>query len=50
MSKRNDEEERLHTEISRLEGILAEARAEIRRGEEATRGPVSPGKRAIELD
>jgi predicted nucleic acid-binding Zn-ribbon protein len=37
-------------EITRLEGSLAEARAEVRRAEEATRGVVSEGKRAIEIE
>jgi hypothetical protein len=40
----------LRSEISRLEGALAEARAEVRKAEEATRGPVSSGKRPIEIE
>jgi hypothetical protein len=40
----------LRTEISRLEGALAEARAEVRRAEEATKGDVTPGKRPIEME
>ena len=40
----------LRGEISRLEGSLAEARLEVRRAEEATRGAVETGKRAIEMD
>ena len=40
----------LRGEITRLEGALAEARAEVRRADEATRGPVTPGKRAIEIE
>jgi hypothetical protein len=40
----------LRTEISRLEGALAEARAEVRKAEEATRGNVAPGKRPIEME
>lgn len=40
----------LRGEITRLEGSLAEARAEVRRAEEATRGVVSEGKRAIEIE
>jgi hypothetical protein len=40
----------LRGEITRLEGSLAEARAEVRRAEEATRGAVSEGKRAIEIE
>jgi outer membrane murein-binding lipoprotein Lpp len=40
----------LRSEISRLEGALAEARAEVRRADEATRGQVTPGKRAIEIE
>jgi hypothetical protein len=40
----------LRAELSRLEGELADARAQLRRGEEATRGSVQPGKRAIEIE
>lgn len=40
----------LRGEISRLEGALADARAEVRRAEEATRGSVEAGKRAIEIE
>jgi len=40
----------LRGEISRLEGALAEARAEVRRADEATHGEVREGKRAIELE
>lgn len=40
----------LRGEITRLEGALAEARAEVRRAEEATHGTVTPGKRAIEIE
>jgi hypothetical protein len=47
--KKQELEGELRGEISRLESALAEARAEVRRAEEATRGVVSPGKRAIEL-
>jgi multidrug resistance efflux pump len=45
-----EQEAGLRTEISRLEGALAEARAEVRKAEEATRGNVSPGKRPIEME
>jgi hypothetical protein len=45
---RNDDS--LRGEISRLEGQLAEARAEVRKAEEATRGEVSDGKRPIEIE
>lgn len=48
--RKQELEAELRTEISRLEGSLAEARAEVRRADEATRGTVSAGKRAIELD
>jgi prophage tail gpP-like protein len=47
---RGEQEAVLRTEISRLEGALAEARAEVRKAEEATRGIVSPGKRPIEME
>jgi len=40
----------LREEISRLEGALAQARAELRRAEEATRGEVHPGQRPIEVE
>jgi hypothetical protein len=40
----------LREEISRLEGQLAEARAEVRRSEEATRGETGQGKRPIEVE
>jgi hypothetical protein len=40
----------LREEISHLEGQLAEARAEVRRAEEATRGQVASGKRPIEIE
>lgn len=40
----------LREEISHLEGQLAEARAQVRRSEEATRGEVSAGKRPIEVE
>ena len=45
-----DHEGSLRAEISRLEGLLAEARAEVRRAEEATRAELTPGHRAIELE
>ncbi len=45
-----DQEGALRVEITRLEGLLAEARAEVRRAEEATRAELTPGKRAIELE
>ncbi len=45
-----DHEGMLRAEISRVEGLLAEARAEVRRAEEATRADLTPGKRAIELE
>lgn len=48
--RKEELEGELHAEISRLEGALAEARAEVRRAEEATHGVVSPGLRAIELE
>ncbi len=40
----------LREEISHLEGQLAEARAEVRRSEEATRGETGAGKRPIEVE
>ena len=40
----------LRGDVSRLEGELAEARARMRKDEEATRGPISPGKRPIEIE
>jgi hypothetical protein len=45
-----DHEGMLRAEISRVEGLLAEARAEVRRAEEATRADLTPGRRAIELE
>lgn len=45
-----DGEGGLRAEISRLEGLLADARAEVRRAEEATRAELTPGLRAIELE
>jgi chromosome segregation ATPase len=43
-------ESQLRGEISRLEGSLAQARAEARKVEAATRGDVQPGKRPIEIE
>jgi hypothetical protein len=40
----------LLSRVNELERELEQARREVRRGEEATRGAVSPGLRAIELD
>jgi hypothetical protein len=48
--RRSDLESELRSEISRLEGALAEARAEVRKAEEATKGDVKPGKRPIEIE
>lgn len=48
--RKQELEGELRGEISRLEGALAEARAEVRRAEEATRGEITPGKRAIEME
>jgi RNase P subunit RPR2 len=48
--RKQELESELRSEISRLEGSLAEARAEVRKADEATRGAISPGKRAIELE
>jgi len=48
--RRKELEQDLRSEISRLEGALADARAEVRRAEEATHGAVSEGKRPIELE
>jgi len=48
--QRTDREQSLREEISRLEGALADARAEVRRADEATRGAVEPGKRLIEIE
>ena len=48
--RRGDVEVELRDEISRLEGALAEARTEVRKAEEATRGEVHAGKRAIEIE
>lgn len=45
-----DHEGELRAEISRLEGLLAAARAEVRRAEEATRTELTPGLRAIEME
>ena len=49
-ARASDTEQALREEISHLEGQLAEARAEVRRSEEATRGEVSAGKRPIEVE
>ncbi len=49
-ARQSDVEQALREEISHLEGQLAEARAEVRRSEEATRGVVEPGKRPIEVE
>lgn len=49
-ARASETEQALREEISRLEGELAAARAEIRRTEEATRGEVAPGKRPIEVE
>ena len=49
-TRQSDVEAGLREEISHLEGQLAEARAEVRRAEEATRGPVASGKRPIEIE
>ena len=48
--RRGDVETDLRGEISRLEGEFAEARAEVRKAEEATRGEIAPGKRPIEVE
>jgi hypothetical protein len=48
--RESDMEVALREEISRLEGALAEARVELRRAEEATRGEVAEGKRPIEVE
>ncbi|MBS2022098.1 MAG: hypothetical protein JST92_06780 [Deltaproteobacteria bacterium] len=48
--RKEELEAELRSDITRLEGALADARAEVRRSEEATRGSVTPGKRAIELE
>jgi hypothetical protein len=48
--RQSDVEKGLREELSRLEGQLAEARAEVRRSEEATRGEVGAGKRLIEVE
>ena len=40
----------LKADVSRLEGELAEARARMRKDEEATRGPVESGRRPIEIE
>ena len=49
-ARASDTEQALREEISHLEGQLAEARAEVRRSEEATRGEVGAGKRPIEVE
>ena len=49
-ARQGEMETQLREEISRLEGALADARAEVRRAEEATRGPVTSGKRPIEIE
>ena len=49
-ARQSDVEAGLREEITRLEGQLADARAEVRRAEEATRGPVASGKRPIEIE
>ena len=49
-ARQGDVEAALREEISHLEGQLADARAEVRRSEEATRGVVEPGKRPIEVE
>jgi len=49
-ARQGDVEVGLREEISHLEGQLAEARAEVRRSEEATRGEVGGGKRPIEVE
>jgi predicted nucleic acid-binding Zn-ribbon protein len=49
-ARQSDVEAGLREEISRLEGQLADARAEVRRSEEATRGQVATGKRPIEIE
>ncbi len=49
-SRQSDVETALREEISHLEGELAEARAQVRRSEEATRGEVGGGKRPIEVE
>lgn len=48
--RKGELEQELRGEISRLEGSLADARAEVRRADEATRGSFAPGIRPIELD
>jgi hypothetical protein len=48
--RKGDVEAGLREEISHLEGELAQARAEVRRGEEATRGELNAGKRPIEIE
>ena len=48
--RKGELEQDLRGEITRLEGALADARAEVRRAEEATRGEFAPGKRPIELE
>jgi hypothetical protein len=48
--RKQELEAELRGEISRLEGSLAEARAEVRKADEATHGAITPGKRAIEME
>lgn len=50
LRRESEMEAALREEISRLEGALAEARVELRRAEEATRGEVAEGKRPIEVE
>ena len=47
---RGEVEAELRQDLSRLEGALAEARNQVRKVEDATRGEVSPGRRAIEME
>jgi predicted nucleic acid-binding Zn-ribbon protein len=49
-ARQSDVEKGLREDITRLEGQLADARAEVRRSEEATRGEVGAGKRPIEVE
>jgi hypothetical protein len=48
--RKGDVESGLREEISHLEDELAQARAEVRRAEEATRGELNAGKRPIEME
>jgi len=48
--QRSEVESQLRSEISRLEGSLAQARADARKADAATRGEVQPGKRPIEIE